>query len=123
MIWYRPDAFDEAGVRPPRTWEELHQVTRTLADAGVGTMAVPGADGWVLTDWFENIYLRVAGAERYDQLARHEIPWTHPTVVESLTLLQDYWSADRAIQDDPLQLKFVQAVADVFGPRPSRPCC
>ncbi len=118
VIWYRPDAFDEAGVRPPRTWEELHQVTRTLADAGVGTMAVPGADGWVLTDWFENIYLRVAGAERYDQLARHEIPWTHPTVVESLTLLQDYWSADRAIQDDPLQLKFVQAVADVFGPRP-----
>jgi alpha-glucoside transport system substrate-binding protein len=118
VIWYRSDAFEEAGVAPPETWEELHQVTRTLADAGVGTMAVPGADGWVLTDWFENIYLRVAGPERYDQLAQHEIPWTHPTVVQSLELLQEYWTADRAIQSDPLQLKFVQAVADVFGPRP-----
>src|SRR5690606_39622542 len=64
VIWYRPDAFDEAGVRPPRTWEELHQVTRTLADAGVGTMAGPGADGGALTDWFESIYLRVADRQR-----------------------------------------------------------
>jgi ABC-type glycerol-3-phosphate transport system substrate-binding protein len=118
VIWYRTDAFEEAGVRPPQTWPELRSVTRTLADAGVGTMAVPGADGWVLTDWFENIYLRVAGPDRYDQLARHEIPWTHPSVVDSLSLLRDYWTLDRAIQDDPLQLKFVQAVADVFGSRP-----
>jgi len=118
VIWYRTDAFAEAGVQPPETWPELVSVTGTLADAGVGTMAVPGADGWVLTDWFENIYLRTAGPERYDQLARHELGWTHPTVVSALRLLRDYWTQDRAIQDDPLQLKFVQAVADVFGARP-----
>jgi alpha-glucoside transport system substrate-binding protein len=118
VIWYRTEAFEEAGVTPPQTWPELIALTRTLADAGVGTMAVPGADGWVLTDWFENIYLRVAGPDRYDQLARHEIPWTDPTVVESLRLLRDYWMLDRAIQEEPAQLKFVQAVADVFGQRP-----
>ncbi len=43
-----------------------------------------GADGWTLTDLFENIYLRTAGADMYDQLARHEIPWTDPTVVNAL---------------------------------------
>lgn len=118
VIWYRTEAFAEAGVQPPETWPELASVTGTLADAGVGTMAVPGADGWVLTDWFENIFLRTAGPERYDQLARHELRWTHPTVVSALRLLRDYWTQDRAIQDDPLQLKFVQAVADVFGARP-----
>jgi ABC-type glycerol-3-phosphate transport system substrate-binding protein len=118
VIWYRTDAFDEAGVGPVATWEELLGITRTLADAGVGTMAVPGADGWVLTDWFENIYLRVAGPDRYDQLARHEIAWTHPSVVESLRLLQEFWTLDRAIQSGPGQLKFVQAVADVFGQLP-----
>lgn len=118
VIWYRTEAFDEAGVEPPATWQELAEVTRTLADAGVGTMAVPGADGWVLTDWFENIYLRVAGPDKYDRLARHEIPWTDPAVVESLRLLKEYWTQDRAIQDSPSQLEFVQAVADVFGQRP-----
>lgn len=121
VVWYRSEAFDEAGVEPPATWEEFVEVTRTLADAGAGTMAVPGADGWVLTDWFENIYLRVAGPDRYDQLARNELPWTDPSVVETLRLLQEYWTLDRGIQDGPdsaLQLKFVQSVADVFGARP-----
>jgi alpha-glucoside transport system substrate-binding protein len=121
IIWYRTDAFQEAGVDPPRTWEEFLSVTATLADAGVGPMALPAADGWVLTDWFENIYLRVAGPERYDQLARHEIPWTDPTVVRTLQLLKDYWTLDRGIQGGPegaMQLTFVQAVADVFGARP-----
>jgi ABC-type glycerol-3-phosphate transport system substrate-binding protein len=121
IIWYRTDAFGEAGVRPPATWEDFLTVTSTLADAGVGPMALPAADGWVLTDWFENIYLRVAGPERYDQLVRREIPWTDPTVVRALGLLRDYWTLDRGIQGGPdgaTQLTFVQAVADVFGARP-----
>lgn len=119
VVWYRPDAFDEAGVRPPRSWPEFVTLTRTLADAGVGTMAVPGADGWVLTDWFENTYLRLAGPQRYDQLAAHEIPWTDPSVVDALAMLGDYWGVDRAVQDGAHELKFVQAVADVFGSRPT----
>lgn len=119
VVWYRPEAFSEAGVSQPRTWPEFVAVTRTLADAGVGTMAVPGADGWVLTDWFENVYLRVAGPRRYDQLAAHEIPWTDPSVVTALAVMGDYWGADRAIQDGAHELKFVQAVADVFGSRPT----
>lgn len=121
IVWYRTDAFTEAGIEPPETWEDFLAVTATLADAGVGPMAVPAADGWVLTDWFENIYVRVAGPERYDQLARHEIPWTDPTVVRTLELLRDYWTLDRGIQGGPegaMQLTFVQAVADVFGARP-----
>lgn len=118
VIWYRVDAFERAGLDPPRTWSEHLAVTRTLTEAGMGTMAVPAADGWVLTDWFENAYLRLAGPERYDQLARREIPWTHPTVVATLRLLREYWDVDRAIQEGAYQLKFVQAVADVFGSRP-----
>lgn len=121
LIWYRTDAFEEAGVAPPESWRGLLAATGTLADAGVGQMALPGADGWVLTDWFENLYLSVAGPDRYDQLARHELPWTDPTVVETLGHLREYWTLDRGIQGGPsgaLQLTFVQAVADVFGSRP-----
>ena len=31
--------------------------------------SIGGADGWTLTDLFENIYLRQAGPDKYDQLA------------------------------------------------------
>lgn len=122
VIWYHTDAFDEAGVSPPSTWDELRAVSRTLTEAGITPMATAGADGWVLTDWFENAYLRIAGPDRYDQLARHEIPWTDPTVVATLELLADYWRTPKYVHggaSGATQVTFTQAVAEVFGTQPT----
>jgi spermidine/putrescine-binding protein len=121
VIWYRTDKFQEAGVQPPATWEEFGAVTRTLTDAGITPMAVPGGDGWTLTDWFENVYLRMAGADKYEQLAKHQIPWTDASVVQTLQLLKDYWGLPKAIQGGgkgAVQLSFTQSIADVFGEKP-----
>ncbi|MEO3744019.1 extracellular solute-binding protein [Plantactinospora sp. B5E13] len=121
VVWYRTEQFAQAGVQPPTTWEEFVTVTRTLADAGINPMAVPGGDGWTLTDWFENVYLRVAGPEKYAQLAAHKLPWTDPTVVEALKILGEYWAMPRTVQggsSGALQLGFTQSVADVFGEKP-----
>jgi hypothetical protein len=85
-------------------------------------MVVTAGDGWVLTDWFENVYLRLAGAYSYDRLARHEIAWTDPTVVATLRLLQQYWTRPGFVEDGPsgaLQVSFTQGVADVFGSAPA----
>ncbi|MEU5941635.1 extracellular solute-binding protein [Micromonospora sp. NPDC047548] len=118
VIWYRVDSFTDAGVQPPKTWDELKTVSAALADSGVTPMVAAGGDGWVLTDWFENIYLRVAGPEMYDKLAKHEIPWTDPSVVKTLTLLADYWRTPRFLAGSPTQTAFTQAIADVFGKSP-----
>jgi alpha-glucoside transport system substrate-binding protein len=40
-----------------------------------------GATGWPATDWMEDIMLRTAGADTYDQWVTHEIPFTDPAVV------------------------------------------
>ncbi|MEU4645735.1 extracellular solute-binding protein [Micromonospora sp. NPDC023814] len=118
VIWYRVDSFTDAGVQPPKTWDELKTVSAALADSGVTPMVAAGGDGWVLTDWFENTYLRVAGPEMYDKLAKHEIPWTDPSVVKTLTLLADYWRTPRFLAGNPTQTAFTQAIADVFGKSP-----
>ncbi len=121
VIWYRTDKFDEAGVAPPSTWNELTVASRTLSEAGITPMVAAGGDGWVLTDWFENVYLRVGGPENYDKLARHELPWTDPSVVAALQLLADYWRTPKYVQGGPsgaVQVTFTQAIADVFGERP-----
>lgn len=121
VIWYRTADFDDAGVSPPKTWEDLASVSRTLAEAGRTPIVAAGGDGWVLTDWFENVYLRVGGPANYDKLARHQLPWTDPTVVTSLRLLGDYWRTPKVIQGGPsgaVQVTFTQAIADVFGEKP-----
>jgi alpha-glucoside transport system substrate-binding protein len=81
--------FSRAGVLAPGDWDEFVAVFRELGNHGIAAMAVPGGDGWTLTDWFENVYLRVGGADRYDKLVEHEIPWTDPTVVRPLKILGD----------------------------------
>src|SRR5690606_8270423 len=83
-VWYNVEAFNNAGVEPPETWDELLQAARTLKASGIRAYSIAGADGWTLTDLFENIYLRQAGPEKYDQLSRHEIPWTDESVKQAL---------------------------------------
>jgi alpha-glucoside transport system substrate-binding protein len=117
-IWYRTDSFDQAGVKPPTTWDDLAKASKTLSDAGTTPMAIPGGDGWPTTDWFENIYLRVAGVDKYNQLTQHRIAWTDPTVVQSLQLWADYLKQPNFIEKGATQLSFTQSVADVFGASP-----
>ena len=60
--WYNTQVFEDAGVEPPATYEDLATVASTIKASGVTPYSVAGADGWTLTDLFENIYLRTAGA-------------------------------------------------------------
>ena len=121
MVWYRPEALRAAGIsRPPADWDAFVEVARRLRATGVQPLSVAGADGWTLTDWFENVYLRMAGPRRYDELARHEISWSHPTVRRALAalaaLLRDETAAGPPAET--LQTSFEQSVHAVFGKHP-----
>lgn len=121
MFWYSARTFRAAGIRrPPRSWPELLAAARKLAAAGITPFSVAGADGWTLTDWFENVYLRTAGPERYQRLAEHAIPWTDPSVGLALRRLALVFG-DRALVGpaaDAMRTTFPQSVAAVFADRP-----
>jgi hypothetical protein len=84
-------------------------------------VAIGAADGWVLTDWFENVYLRTAGPELYDQLSNHEIPWTDQSVKDALAVLAELFSQPDMIAggiDGALQTEFPQSVTETFSDPP-----
>lgn len=118
LVWYRPEAFDTAGVGPADTWGDLVDTSQTLDDAGVSPWAMCGASGWTLTDWFENVYLSTAGPDSYDQLNAREIPWTDDTVVEALEALAELWGEPGLLHggaDGATGTEFPTCVEDVFG--------
>ncbi|WP_232778545.1 ABC transporter substrate-binding protein [Carbonactinospora thermoautotrophica] len=120
-IWYNTQAFQNAGVQPPKTWDEFVRVSQQLADAGTAPMSIGAADGWVLTDWFENVYLSQAGPQKYDQLAKHEIKWTDPSVTKALQTLAELWSKPNFMPGGPqtaLQVEFPDSVSQVFSDEP-----
>ncbi|WXK62690.1 extracellular solute-binding protein [Nonomuraea sp. N2-4H] len=61
LVWYRSQAFEDAGVQPPTNWDEMVKAAQTLADSGTPPFSFCGASGWTLTDLFENVYLSTAG--------------------------------------------------------------
>ena len=87
-VWYNVRAFRNAGVTPPTTWSKLLGDAKTIRDSGTRPYAIGGADGWTLTDLFENIYLRQAGAAKYAQLSAHKLKWTAPSVTTALKTMR-----------------------------------
>ncbi len=90
-VWYNVQAFADAGVEAPEDWDAFLESAQTIKDSGLPAYSLAGADGWTLTDLFENVYIRTAGVEKYDQLAAHEIPWTDQSVKDALTQMAEIY--------------------------------
>jgi alpha-glucoside transport system substrate-binding protein len=84
LIWYNPKAFEAAGYEIPTTWEEMNALEDQIIADGTTPWCVGlesgAASGWPGTDWIEDIMLRTAGPETYDQWWQHEIAWTDEAV-------------------------------------------
>jgi alpha-glucoside transport system substrate-binding protein len=120
-VWYNVQAYEDAGVEPAEEWEAFLENAATLSASGVPAYSIGGADGWTLTDLFENIYLRTAGPEMYDQLAVHEIPWTDQSVKDALTEMAKILSDTQNIAggtQGALQTDFPTSVTQVFSDPP-----
>ncbi|MGW1910561.1 ABC transporter substrate-binding protein [Streptomyces sp. NPDC002076] len=117
LIWYNAKVFENANAKEPKTWKDLLGAAQAVYDSGVTPFSVAGADGWPLTDWFENVYLSQAGPEKYDQLAQHKIKWTDPSVKQALTTLAQIWGKKDYLaggQDGALQTEFPASVTQTF---------
>jgi alpha-glucoside transport system substrate-binding protein len=120
-VWYNVQAFEDAGIEPPTTWEDFLAAAETLKASGIPAYSLGGAEGWTLTDLFENIYIRTAGADMYDQLSRHEIQWTDQSVKDALTemakVVGDVDNIAGGTQG-ALQSDFATSVSNVFAESP-----
>ena len=83
-LWYNVPAFTQAGVKPPKTFSDLLSAANTLKASGTPAWSLCGSSGWTLTDLFENIYLRLYGPSKYNDLSAHKIKWTDPSVTKAL---------------------------------------
>ncbi len=116
-VWYNSDIYDEAGAEAPEDWDGFLDQLQLVSDAGYSGISVGADVGWPLTDWFENVYLRTAGPEKYDQLTNHEIPWTDQSVKDALEVLASLWGTD-LVQPGGDQRDFPTSVTEVFGADP-----
>jgi len=120
-VWYSTAAFKAAGAKAPATWPALIATANTLRASGTPAFSIGGADGWTLTDLFENIYLRQAGGANYDKLTAHTIPWTHPSVKAALRTMAQVFQSNNMYggTSGALQTDFPTSVNNVWA-KPSK---
>ena len=122
-VWYNANAVQHGrrlSRRPPG--RSSCRTAKTLGDSGVSVpISVGGGDGWTLTDWFENVYIRTAGLDMYDKLTHHQIPWTDPSVTTALNTLKQVWGDPTLIGSpaNALKVPFTASVDNVFKANPT----
>ncbi|HKG49813.1 MAG TPA: ABC transporter substrate-binding protein [Actinomycetales bacterium] len=94
LVWYSPSEFKDSGYTVPTTLDELKALTdKMVADgkkpwcAGIGSGE---ATGWPVTDWMEDMMLRLSGPETYDKWVNHEIPFNGPESTAALDAVGTY---------------------------------
>ena len=103
-IWYSPSYFEENGYEIPQDWKGLLDLTAQIqSDTGNPPWCIgfgsDAATGWPGTDWIEDLVLRQAGTDVYDQWVANEIPFTDPQIkaafdeFEKIALNPDYVNA------------------------------
>lgn len=125
LVWYNPQAFEAAGYTIPTTWDEMIALSdQIVADGNTPWclgMESGDATGWVGTDWVEDIMLRTAGPEVYDQWITHEIPFNADPVTTAFTefgeivLNPDYISGGTV---GAISTPFGDSIQGLFGDEP-----
>jgi alpha-glucoside transport system substrate-binding protein len=119
--WYNTAVFEQAGVEPPTSWDEMLETAQTVNSSGTPFLSIGSSDGWPLTDFFENVYLQTAGPEMYDQLSTHEIPWTDESVISALETMNELFGEDANLaggRSKTLQTDFVTSVTQTYTDPP-----
>jgi alpha-glucoside transport system substrate-binding protein len=94
LVWYSPSEFKDKGYTVPTTLAELKTLTDKIAAggtkpwcAGIGSGE---ATGWPVTDWMEDMMLRLSGPEAYDKWVNHTTPFNSAESAAALDAVGSY---------------------------------
>ncbi|WP_054813018.1 ABC transporter substrate-binding protein [Nocardia arizonensis] len=123
LVWYDRETVRALNLGDPGRWtvEDWIGYTRDLAGRPVRFLALAAADGWVLTDLFENMLLAESPSD-YDELTRADggRRWDLESVRAALGGLGALWGAPSALPGGAghaMTRQFPDAVREVFDRR------
>jgi len=75
VLWYNKALFEQYGIAPPRSTEDLHAVLEQLAAHGITPLAVGDSNHWPALHLFESILVAQLSPEEYRGLWNGESEW------------------------------------------------
>lgn len=130
LVWYRSDVFDRNGYEVPETWEDMvaltDQIRTDLGGQGTAPWCIgienATATGWPLTDWIEDVMLRLHGGDVYDRWVGHDVTFSSPEVEQAFQEVADIWFSEGNVaggQRTIVQTSFFTAPEPLFEDPPA----
>jgi alpha-glucoside transport system substrate-binding protein len=84
LIWFDPKTIADAATAAPATWDALQTYISTNKSKAAAPWCLGvesgAASGWPGTDWIEDLVLRQAGPDVYQQWYQGKTKWTDPAI-------------------------------------------
>jgi raffinose/stachyose/melibiose transport system substrate-binding protein len=99
VLWYNKKLFEQEGVQPPRTWDDLMSLVHTFDSKGIAPFSLGGASKWPELMWLEYLADRIGGPEAFQGvLDGKKNAWSNPAFAKSLEKIQQLVKANGFIK-------------------------
>ena len=120
LVYYNPKRVP--GNPKQATWNDFKALLDQRAATGIKPLVISEKDGWTFGDWFENIYMRMAGPDKYQQLFTGKLPFTDASVTAALQEMMAVLRNEKYVTGG-LQVAqstgYNDGLAMVFGTKPT----
>ncbi|MDO5662705.1 MAG: extracellular solute-binding protein [Brachybacterium sp.] len=85
VLYYNTEMFDEHGVTPPTTWDELTEAISTFQDEGITPIALAGSSVWPELMYIQYLTDRIGGEDVFQRVQDNEPDaWSDPAIESAL---------------------------------------
>ncbi|WP_351222383.1 extracellular solute-binding protein [Streptomyces sp. NPDC002133] len=90
LMFHNKKVLADAGITPPKTWDELLAAVKTLKGKGVTPIALGGGDKWPTQMWYQYVYDRVAGPELFQKaMTGDKSAWESADSKKALSMIRE----------------------------------
>lgn len=99
ILFYNKRLFEQAGVNPPRSWDDIMALVPKFNAKGIAPFSLGGQSQWTNMMWLEFLFDRIGGPEVFQAVIDGEKnAWSNPAAITALTRLQELVRANGFIK-------------------------
>jgi raffinose/stachyose/melibiose transport system substrate-binding protein len=119
-FWYNKKIFQDNGLTPPATWDDLVATATTLKSKGIQPFSASGIQGWPLTRLISGYLFRELGPDALKKVADKQTKLTDPDYIKAAQAVADlggkgfFGKGFATLDYSPAVDEFIQGKAAMF---------
>lgn len=89
LMYYNKELFEQAGVQPPETLDELMEVSKKLKEKGILPFQIGGKEPYRFGHLNNNLIIKTLGIDAVDQLASRELTYNSDEMIQTYQFIVD----------------------------------